>query len=105
MPINSLGGGVKLPSSLGLNRPGGLSSARPAGSIGQSKAISSIAQHQGIAHVYQSGDKTSLYGAGQHAGQDSRVSIGQAIKKPGAVGGLSRPGVSTGSKPVMPLIK
>ncbi len=107
MTLSSLGGGLKLPGGgLGLGRPGGLGGSRPVSSgLGHTNAVSSISQRQGVAHIYQSGDKTSLYGAGQHAGQGSSVSIGQVMKKPGSSGLAGRPGMAGGSKPVMPVIK
>jgi hypothetical protein len=103
MPIPSLGGGLKIPGGLG-SRPGGLSGARPISSLGQNKGISSMSQRQSVAHIYQSGDKTSLYGAGQHAGQGSVVSISQAIKKNTGTAASTRPNTA-GGKPIMPLIK
>ena len=104
MPLSSLGGGLKIPGGLGMSRPSGLGGAHPISSLGQSKGISSTSAHQSIAHVYQSGDKTSMYGAGQRAGAGSAVSISQMMKKPTGSAGKPSPSTSGGNKPIMPLI-
>ncbi len=116
MPLTSLplAGGMKFGSGANLGRTGmPPSRVGGIGSINQAKGgaltsasnlgkkMNSISQNQGIAHVYQVGDRTGVQGAGGYAGQGSNVSIAQAIKNKS----LTPPGTTTtgGVKPILPL--